>query len=201
MMRVSAFLGMVVLAAGCATQPEIALDYDADHDFSGYETFAWMGDEPLTVEGGLLVPTIALTSVEQAVRDELLAKGFVAVQDRSEADFGVSIVLSRSEAVVFDSADRSVYAASERSAYDVDRPGRRRDSVVVTRSGYGDVELDPLARNVVEGKLSIGVHELGAGAVVWSVSAQRDISNAMPDGREADRAVQRLLRDFPPDGE
>ncbi len=185
-------------ATGCATQPPIAPAYDPDHDFSGYQTYTWMGDEPLIVTGGLLAPTPALKALEQAVRDELRDKGFIEVQDRSEADFGVSIVLGRSETVVFDSTDRTVYAASERAVVDVDRVGPRRDSRALVRSGFQEYELDPLARNVAQGQLTIGVHELGSGDVVWRVSAQRDITHVVPDGSAADRAVHELLKEFPP---
>lgn len=198
-MRLFVCLFTLVVAAGCATGPNIALDYDENHDFSGYETFVWKADDPVTVKGGLVVPTVALTAVAQAVRDDLRKKGFVEVQDPADADFGVDVVVGLSEAVVFDSTDRSVYVASEGAIYGVDRPGRRPDSVVVARSGGREErDLDPLARTVSQGKLGIGIYDMTSDRVVWSASGERDITNSVPRGRNANVAVGWLLREFPP---
>ncbi len=197
-MRIFAFLYVLMLATGCAARPDIAVDYDADHDFSGYKTFVWMGEEPLKVEGDLRLADTARFAAERAIREEMVEKGYVEVQNPDEADFGVSAVVRFSQTVVIDSMDRTVYAASDRSARRVNGPGPLPDAVVVERSQYERVDLGPLAHMMDEGQLVIRVYDLGSGNPVWSVSATKDFTNDSPDGSNADSALRRLLRDFPP---
>lgn len=198
MIRLFALLFPLAFAAGCATQSQVALNYVQDHDFSGYQTFAWMGDEPVVVEGALLLPTSTLRALEAAVREELLAKGFTEAQDPSEADFGVSIVLGLNESLEFESTDRTIYGPSEVSVTGVDRVGRLPDTVVVSRSGRTAYELDPLVSARSEGTLSIGIFERDSGRLLWMASGQRDITNSVPDGRNADLIAEMMLEDFPP---
>lgn len=198
MMRLFAFLCILAFAEGCATPSEVALDYVQDHDFSDYETFAWVNDQPVAVKGGLLLPRSALRALEDAVRDEMLEKGFVEAQDPSEADFDVSIVLGLSETLMFESTNRTVYGPSEISVTGVDRVGRRPDSVVVARSGTAEYELDPLTSTQSEGTLSIGIFEPGSDRLLWIARGQREITNSVPDGRYADSVAQMMLKDFPP---
>lgn len=197
-MRHFALAGMLFFAAGCMTRPEIALNYDKTQDFSSFKTFVWAEEKPTTVKGDVLVPKRAITSLEQAVRDELLEKGYVEVQDASKADFEVGIVLSVNQSVAIDAMDRSITVPEEASVYGVDRVGRRPDTAVVTRSGSQEIELNPLARMTREATLGIEIYEVGSGDLVWSVSAERDVTNATFDGDNVDRAARLLLRDFPP---
>ncbi len=197
-MRVFALLGVLVLVAGCATRPDIVLDYDKDHDFSRYETFAWMDGQLVTVEGNRQAPEMVLAAAEQAVRTEMREKGFREVRDPADADFGVKVVLGVSQAMVFDSTDRTVYAPTQGAVRTVNRPGPRRDKTVVVASGYEQVSLDPLARMIDEGKVVVQIFDLTSNTAVWSASATKDVTHQRPDGSNADRAFQYLLRDFPP---
>jgi len=199
MMRVMGVLSVLALAAGCMTQPEISLNYDENRDFSAYESFVWLGEEPLEGGGARAVPEAALAALETAVRTELADKGLAEMQDPGAADLGVRVVVGLTETVVFDSVDRSVYVPTDLAAGEVDRIGRRRDAVVVARSDYARVSLDPLAHAIDEGVLSIVINDLSSGRQVWSVSARQDMTDAELDGSNAGRVVARLLRDFPPE--
>ena len=64
-----------LLLSGCATGFKAESDFDPSHNFSGYQTFAWISDKPMKVGEGvtitnpLLEPRIMLSaSVASLVR-------------------------------------------------------------------------------------------------------------------------------------
>ncbi len=197
-MRFLAVLWVAFAVSACATGADIAVDYDKGHDFSDYKTFVWLGDQPLKVEGDVRVPKAALAAAEQAVREEMLSKGYVEVQDRADADFGVGVVAGLNQTVVIDSMDRSIYAPSEVSGTAARGP-RGRGVAVVSGSGYSQRSLDPLAHMADEGKMTITIVDLEANKPVWTVTATKDFTNNTPDGRNADNVLGQLLKDFPPE--
>ena len=86
---VLALIASLSLAA-CSTTAKINSDYDPQQDFSGYKTFSWAGDDPMTVFGEARIPPTAEPKIARAIQAELEAKGFTYVEDRTTADFAVS---------------------------------------------------------------------------------------------------------------
>lgn len=197
MVRVSTLACALVLAAGCATRPEIAYDIDQNHDFSGYETFVWMGGEPLTVEGDPQAPESVLASLEQAVRDEMKAKGFKEAADASQAQFGVDVVVAVDETVDVDHVDETFYAPTDVSVRAVNRPGPRDG--YFGSAQYEQVTIDSVTRLIDQGRMTIQVVDLASGETVWRANALKDVTHSARDGSAAIRGVRELLKDFPPE--
>ena len=193
----TALPGLCLLAA-CASTPPINVQYNAEQDFSAYQSFVWLGDETLSGQGARAAPGEATAALEDAIRKELRAKGFIEVEDPAEADLSVKALVGLSQSVVFDSDARTIYAPSEVSATAVNRAGVRRDGAVVTRSGREGYEKNPVARTVDEGTLVVEIFDADSGELVWSASASRDMTDAPLDGRNAEAAMREFLRDFPP---
>lgn len=200
-MRIALVFGAMVLLSNCASQPTVEPVYHADHDFSGYKTYSWIDEQQLSTEGLPQVSKSTLAALEQAVRDDLLGKGFVEVENPEAADFGVNVSVNFDQTFEASSTDRSVYVPSEASADMVNRAGGRRDSVVVSRSGFSDVSLNPIIDMVDVGELTIEIFDSTSNDRVWAISAAREISYSKLDGRNAGLVIDALMEDFPPNAD
>src|SRR5689334_18474650 len=90
-----------LLVSGCATTLEAHSDHDAQQNFSGYHTFAWLADQPMIAppEEVARVSPLNRRRIEQAIENELAAKGFTKTLDRSAADFVVSYTVGARDRV------------------------------------------------------------------------------------------------------
>ena len=94
----------VTLLAGCASTFEASHDHDAKHDFSNYQTFAWLSENPMKVGRGLSAPNPLLEPrIMGALESALGAKGFRLADDRKSADFVLSFTIGARDKIRVDS--------------------------------------------------------------------------------------------------
>jgi hypothetical protein len=81
-----------LMSSGCATTLQAHSDHDASQNFSGYHTYAWLADQPMIAPPDQLARVSPLNRrrIEQAIENELAAKGFQKAADPAAADFAVS---------------------------------------------------------------------------------------------------------------
>lgn len=82
--------GLLVALTGCSTI-ESGSHYDESADFGRYENWAWIAEDP-NIQTGDDLPISPLThaKIRDAIREQLLLKGYTMVEDPERADFVVS---------------------------------------------------------------------------------------------------------------
>ncbi|NQX94687.1 MAG: DUF4136 domain-containing protein [Erythrobacter sp.] len=185
--------------AACATTASISSDYDPEQNFSGYRTFSWAGDHPMTVFGEAPIPPTAEPKIARAIKVELEAKGFNYTDDRASADFAVAFsVGTRSEERVTQ-VPTTFYG--------------NRTNWRWGRSYYPGLypTLYPQPATVSEvrvynkGTLAIDIFDVERKSPVWHGAGVKTLGSAemagRGDGLEPENlraSVARILMDFPP---
>jgi hypothetical protein len=77
--------------AACASGFKATYDADPAHDFSGYQTFAWISENPMIIGATNRVPNPLLEPrIMAAIEDGMTVRGYRKVNDPESADFTVS---------------------------------------------------------------------------------------------------------------
>lgn len=101
-MRYFRTLAVIVVLAlvGCATKVPGRMHHDPAHDFSGYQTFAWISERPMKVGPVIADPRDSLEpAIMEAIRSSLETSGYTFVGDAESADFLVSFTVGSREKV------------------------------------------------------------------------------------------------------
>ncbi len=89
-----------LILAGCATQAPGRTHHDPAHDFSGYQSFAWISEHPMKVGPVLADPRDSLEpAVMASIRSSLENSGYRFASDADSADFVVSFTVGSREKV------------------------------------------------------------------------------------------------------
>jgi len=87
----------VVLGA-CAAGPGASVDYDSANDFSNYQSFSWLSENPMKVGKIVDQPKESLQpALMAAIRANLEADGYRYVTNASSADFLLSFTVGSRE--------------------------------------------------------------------------------------------------------
>ena len=179
------FIGLVVLfslGSGCATQLHVGSDYDRSAIFRNYHTFTVMQRERRGVEDPLVA-----ARVEDAIKADLVAKGYAEASDPHKADFTVDFTIGSRERTDFTSYPQP-YAP-----WGWGGPGWWGQPY------WGDA-VD--VRQYREGTLSVDIFDARSHTPVWHGWANKELSE--DDSAHSTGAVQRavaaVLAQFPPGG-
>ena len=172
-------LGLVVLAAGCASQaPKPTSMRDPQADFSSYKTFALKASTPARASGQSV--SIVEGTIRAAIASELERKGYVEAAEGTEPDLRIEYE-----------------AASEEKL----RNNPFRVGVGVGSYGGnvgGGVGVgSPSVRNVTEGTLVVHAIDPVRKAEVWQGRASRELGKGNIEQAVVQAGVAELLRDFP----
>ena len=86
--------------AACAAGPSASIDYDRVNDFSNYQSFTWLSENPMKVGKSVSQPKESLQpALMAAIRSNLEADGYRYVADASSADFLLSFTVGSREKV------------------------------------------------------------------------------------------------------
>jgi hypothetical protein len=85
-------LALAVLALSSCSTLQVGSDYDKSASFGGYHSFAIMQREHRDVHNPLVA-----TRTEDAIRRELIAKGYAEAADPAQADFAVDFTIGSKE--------------------------------------------------------------------------------------------------------
>lgn len=189
------FGATIVLAAalalsGCATSGRIFSDYDQSQSFAEYKTFAWAGENPMVTVGDRPISALVTQDVAQAIKADLVAKGYAFTQDVAQADFAVSFTIGTRDGV--DTIQVPDYFIQTRSAWTWGaRYWPRIPTMPATRTEV---------REYTEGTLAVDIYDVTRKAPVWHGAGQRNLTRSELRG-EADSAsedVKLILAEFPP---
>ena len=185
--------------AACATTASFNSDYDPEQDFSGYKTFSWAGDDPMTVFGDLPIPATAEPKIERAIRAELESKGFTYVEDRTTADFAVSFTVGTRDEERVTQVPTSYYVNRTnwrwgRGYYPGLYPGIYTSPSTISET-----------RTYTKGTLAIDIFDVERKSPVWHGAGVKTLGSAETSGGGEGLApenlragVAKILVDFPP---
>ncbi|MDH3614095.1 MAG: DUF4136 domain-containing protein [Gammaproteobacteria bacterium] len=184
-------LGMVLVCAAlaaCASTFKATYDHDAGHDFTNYQTFAWISKNPMQVGATNRIPNPMLEPrIMSALEEALGAKGYQWVKKAEDADFVMSFTVGSREEIKIDSYP-STYAG-----YGAAYPRRWGGAYY----GYG---TETNVRQYTKGMLAVDVFDVKERRPVWHGVAEKTINEADREDAEGTikAAVDAILAGFPP---
>jgi hypothetical protein len=174
------FLAMLICS--CATPMRARADFDSRNDFSRYQSFAWIADDPLIAPAGSAerVSPLNRRRIVEAIESQLAAKGFRKSADAASADFVLSYTVGARDRI-----DVQSYPVRFRSAWGW---------------GWTYVGREADVSTYREGTLAIDVFDGRTNQPVWHGWAtkritERDVANA---AEQIPIAVAAILAKFPP---
>ena len=176
-----ALAGALMLVGSCSTVSYVT-DWDTQHDFSGYTSFAWFELPPHPRGGQPAAPGNQLIAnrIRRSVTSELSAKG-LSSQPTGEADLLVSYFVVLQPRMV-------MYHTGWGYPYPYRGWGW----------GYGWGGGASYGRTYTEGTLVVDVLDASGRALVWRGMAQGAFTRPNPSDEHVAKVVSRLLQGFPP---
>ncbi len=182
-----AFVVVIILGiflSGCATINSGA-HHDESASFENYQSFAWISDQPMILGDGdqPSISPLAQKEITQAIKNELVEKGFVYLQDRDQADFVVAYTVGTRDKIVATS-----YPTVYQGAWGWHLYGRY----------YYQTEV--VHRSYTEGTLGIDIFDGKSNEPVWHGWASKSVTSAdRSDPSPAiEKAVAAIIKRFPP---
>ena len=178
LIRKATLLTMALVSLGlaaCASGFKASYDADPAHDFSGYQTYAWISKNPMIVGSTNRMPNPLLEPrIMAAIEDGMTVRGFRKVDDPESADFTLSFTVGSREEIKVNS-----YPASYQGFYG--HP----------RSAYWQYQ---------KGMLALDVFDVKEHRPVYHSVAEKSITDS--DRKKMDEtinaAVAAVLQAFPP---
>jgi len=183
----------------CSTTGSFTSDFDEEQDFSGYKTFAWAGESPMTTFGNAPIPPTAEPKISRQIKAELESKGYTYVADKEEADFAVSFSIgTRTGQEV---TQTPTYFYGNRTNW---RWGRPYYPVYYPRAYPQSVTVSEIS-TYTKGTLSIDIFDVERKSPVWHGAGVKTLSrseargeNVLSDPQKIREGVANILEDFPP---
>ena len=175
--------------AACATGFQATYDSDPAHDFSGYETFAWISKNPMIVASTKRVPNPLLEpKIMAAIERGMAAKGYSKVDNPDAADFVLSFTIGSREEIRVNSYPATYAGVGYRGAWGWGAP-------------YYGLATETHVRQYEKGMLALDVFDVAERRPVFHAVAEKSISES--DRKKVDETIQAAvdaaLAAFPPD--
>ncbi len=152
MARINSYFAIAVMSVvlgGCASGFEAIYDHDPTHDFSAYQTFAWISPRPMKIGATSRIPSPLLEPrIMAAIDDALTAKGYTKYYAAESADFVLGFTVGSREEIRVDSHPTM---AGGYGAYG--RPGHWGGAYY----GYG---TETTIRQYTEGMLAVDIFDV-----------------------------------------
>ncbi|WP_195891479.1 DUF4136 domain-containing protein [Luminiphilus syltensis] len=188
-------MGNIIIAtlfflAGCSSQPEFTLDYDASYNFAGLETYRWYDD----VYPSQLADYRQYNASDKRVRffvdRELQKKSFKEVAT-GKADFLINYHIAKEERVKIDNFARYPSAGMHGGV----GVGTYGTAVSV---GYSS---GPSVKTYKEGTVVLDVIDSASGNVVWRNIVEGRLPKSLSSNEKdamAAKLSKEMMLDFPP---
>lgn len=180
----------VLLLGACASTFKATHDHDAGHNFSNYQTFAWISENPMKVGEGVSVPNPLLQPrIMAALESALAVKGYQRVGAAEDADFVMSFSIGSREKIKVDS-----YPTMS-MGYGTGYPGHWGWG-----AAYHCCANDTQVRQYTTGILAVDVFDVKERRPVWHGVASKTINESDRENIEKTikAAVDAILTGFPP---
>jgi hypothetical protein len=186
-MLVTAFFSLGLVA--CATGFKATYDSDPAHDFSGYQTYAWMSANPMIVGPTNRMPNPLLEpKIMAAMEGVLTAKGYSKVDDPEAADFVLSFTVGSREEIQVNSYPATYAGYGYRGAWGWGGP-------------YYGMATETQVRQYQKGMLALDVFDVKEHRPVFHAVAEKSITES--DRKNSDETIQAavdaVLQAFPPE--
>ena len=174
----------------CASGFKATYDSDPSHDFSGYQTYAWMSANPMIVGPTNRMPNPLLEpKIMAAIEDDLTTKGYSKVDDPEAADFVLSFTVGSREEIKVNSYPSTYAGYGYRGAWGWGGP----------YYGMG-VATETQVRQYQKGMLALDIFDVKEHRPVFHAVAEKSITDS--DRKKLDETVQAavdaVLAAFPP---
>lgn len=180
----------MLFVSGCATGFKATHDYDSSHDFSNYQTFAWMSRNPMIIGEGVTAPNPLLEPrIMTALERALTAKGYKLVNEPTSADFVLSFTIGARDKIRVDSYP--TMSVGYRAGY---------PSHWGWGSAYYCCATDTQVRQYTKGILAVDVFDAAEKRPVWHGAASKTITETDRENIEqtVQAAVDAVIAGFPP---
>ena len=176
--------------AACASGFKATYDSDPAHDFSGYQTYAWISANPMIVGPTNRVPNPLLEpKIMAAIEGVLNARGYSKVDDPESADFVLSFTVGSREEIQVNSYPATYAGYGYRGAWGWGGP----------YYGMG-MATETQVRQYQKGMLALDVFDVKEHRPVFHAVAEKSITDS--DRRNSDETIQAavdaVLQAFPP---
>ena len=188
-MLVAAFVSLGLVA--CASGFKAIYDSDPAHDFSGYQTYAWISENPMIVGQTDRIPSPLLEpKIMSAIEGNLTAKGYSKVDDPEAADFVLSFTVGSREEIKVNSYPSSYASYGYRGTWGWGGP----------YYGVG-MATETQVRQYQKGMLALDVFDVKERRPVFHAVAEKSITDS--DRKKRDETIQAavnaVLEAFPPE--
>ncbi len=173
---------VIFMLHGCAANPAARIDYDSTHDFSNYQSFTWVSENPMKVGETAGPPSATLQhDIMVAIQSTLEANSFHLADPPELADFLVSFSIGSRETVKPDSDTERLPEAGG-------------------RGGWGTAVYGGDSDSYMQGILVIDIIDAAEEQPVWRGASAKKITD---DDREnmtevINAVVVTILSEFPP---
>jgi len=179
---------ILILASGCASNRSILSDFDPAQDFSAYQTFSWISDQPMSVSGDYGPSPLDASRIQNAILKAFKGKGYRFVNNPAQANFVVAFTVGARDKTELRSHS-TFYGPHWTWGHDY----------------FGVYGRDPTRNQVFvkkysEGSLSIDVFDVSRKSPVWHGSGSKRLKRKVTDGDSEAAiplAVTAILESFP----
>ena len=188
-MLVAAFVSLGLVA--CASGFKAIYDSDPAHDFSGYQTYAWISENPMIVGQTDRIPSPLLEpKIMSAIEGNLTSKGYSKVDDPEAADFVLSFTVGSREEIKVNSYPSTYASYGYRGTWGWGGP----------YYGVG-MATETQVRQYQKGMLALDVFDVKERRPVFHAVAEKSITDS--DRKKRDETIQAavnaVLEAFPPE--
>lgn len=181
-----AILTAAMLIGACASTFKATHDHDPGHDFSNYQTFAWISEHPMRIgttavsPNPLIEPRI-MSSLERALKN----KGFRYTKQANAADFVLSFTVGSREEIRVDSYPTMAGPYPSRWGWG---------------GGYYGHGTETTVRQYTKGMLAVDIFDVAKRQPVWHGVASKNINESDRENMQVtiDAAVAAIIAGFPP---
>ena len=174
--------------AACASGFKATYDADPAHDFSGYQTFAWISENPMIVGPTNRMPNPMLEPrIMAAIEEGMMSRGYNEVDDPEAADFVLSFTVGSREEIKVNSYPSTYAGYGYRGAWGWGGP-------------YYGMATETQVRQYQKGMLALDVFDVKERRPVFHAVAEKSITDS--DRKKMDETIQAavdaVVQAFPP---
>lgn len=173
--RARVLVTLLLVGVAVTAWAKVITDHDPDADFSSYSTYAWMPREN-SVDAQL--PEHLLIRLQRVSEEVLATKGLEPSPAPPQTDLLLTYYLALDSRLKIDYV---AYGAASPWGYGY-------------WGGYGYAE----AREYTAGTLVLDIVDARTHRLVWTGRLEKTVQSANPSGERIERAVKKLLKEFPP---
>lgn len=188
-------LGTLAMS-GCASTPTVYSDFDQRHDFTQDKTFSWVDDKPMLRAGSFPVSAIAEQRMTNAIKNTMIAKGYLFVENADEADLSLVYTMG---------ARKEIEIVNSSSGYYRHRTDWGWGAyyfpyfVHFPFGSYPHSRRFEYPRMYTQGTIALDIFNAKTKTPVWHSKASKRLSrkDLGTHARNADKIATQLLKHFP----